>query len=267
MPRFISYLLFGLFFVSLSSGIIILLAYHPSDAFNSVQKIKYIIPYGNFFRKSHYFSSEIFTFFLLLHVGLELSKKKIKIDSSSWNYSVIGFVSVFVLMFTGFVLKGDLSANGAAEVTFNLIKDTPILNHILNLIQDKTVFYYKFFIWHILFLPAILIYAIYRHTKTLHVETQYISIALGITLLSAFFISMPQDIVPTQSIKNLTSPWFFFGAENLLQKAYIPSIINLVLLVPILLLFAYNYMKNKTVIKILLVLWLIAYIYISWLWQ
>jgi len=265
MPRFISYLLFGLFFVSLSSGVIILLAYHPSDAFNSVQKINYLIPYGNFFRKLHYFSSEIFTFFLLLHVGFELSKKMIKIDSSSWNYSVIGFMLVFILMFTGFVLKADLSANGAAEVTYNLIKNTPVLNHILNLIQDKTVFYYKFFIWHILFLPAILIYAIYRHTKTLHVKIEYISIAFGITLLSAFFISMPRDIVPTESINNLTSPWFFFGAENLLQKAYAPSIINLILLMPIFLLFVYNYMKNKIVIKILLLLWLIAYTYISWL--
>jgi len=266
MPRIVSYILFGLFFVSISSGAIILFAYHPSIAFNSVQKINYIIPYGNFFRKLHYFSSEIFTFFLLLHVVLEISKKKLNLDSSSWNYSVIGLMLVFILMFTGFVLKADLSANGAAEVTFNLIKDTPILNHTLNLIQDKTVFYYKFFIWHILFLPAILIYAIYRHTKTLHVEVEYISIALGITLLSAFFISMPRDIVPTESIKNLTSPWFFFGAENLLQKAYAPSIINLMLITPIFLLFAYYYMKNKTVIKILLLLWLIAYTYISWLW-
>ena len=266
MPRFVSYLLFGLFFVSLSSGFIILFAYHPSDAFNSVQKLNYIIPYGNFFRKLHYFSSEIFTFFLLLHVGLELSKKKMNLDSSSWNYSVIGFVVIFILMFTGFVLKADLSANGAAEVAFNLIKDTPILNHILNLIQDKTVFYYKFFIWHILFLPAILIYAIYKHTMTLHVKAEYISIALGITLLSAFFIAMPKDIVPTQNMEDLTSPWFFFGAENLLQKAYIPSIINLILLAPIFLLFAYKYMKNKIAIKILLLLWLIAYTYISWLW-
>lgn len=266
MPRFVSYLLFGLFFVSLSSGIIIVFAYHPSDAFNSVQKINYIVPYGIFFRKLHYFSSELFTLFLLLHVVFELSKKKIKIDSASWNYSVIGFMLVFILMFTGFVLKADLSANGAAEVTFNLIKDTPVLNHILNLIQDKSVFYYKFFIWHILFLPAILIYAIYRHTKTLHVEAQYISIALGITLLSAFFISMPRDIVPTESIKNLTSPWFFFGAENLLQKAYAPGFINLILFMPIFLLFAYYYIKNRTVIKILLILWLISYTYISWLW-
>lgn len=266
MPRFVSYLLLGLFFVSLSSGAIILFAYHPSDAFVSVQKINYIIPFGSFFRKLHYFSSEIFAFFLLFHIGFELSKKKIKISPSSWNYSIVGFVSIFILMFTGFVLKADLSASAAAEVTFNLIKETPVLNHILNLIQDKRVFYHKFFIWHILFLPSILIYAIYRHIKSLQVGSEYISTALGLTLLSVFFISMPRDIVPTEGIKDLASPWFFYGAENLLKMAYSPSFINLILLVPVFLLVLYYYMKNKTPVKISLLLWLVAYVYISWLW-
>ena len=37
------------------------------------------------------------------------------------------YTAIFVLMFTGFVLKADQSANAAALVAFSLIKDTPIL--------------------------------------------------------------------------------------------------------------------------------------------
>jgi len=261
--RFISFLSLGLFFISMLSGIIIAFAYHPSLAFQSVQQISYLIPYGLFFRKIHYFSSEAFTLFLLLHVSLELYKNRINITSSSWNYSVFGLILVIILMFSGFVLKADLSANGAAQVAFNLIKDTPFLKWVLNLLQDTTIFYYKFFIWHIIFLPLLLGYAIYKHTNSLHVKSEYLSIALGISALALIFFTMPSDIIPGEKVKNLTSPWFFKGAENLLQNSWSAISINLFLFFPFFLLVVYYYYKHKNIIKILLTIWLIAYILVS----
>ncbi len=263
MSRFVSFLTLGLFFVSILSGLVIVFAYHPSIAFESVQKMSFLIPYGGFFRKLHYFSSELFTVVLLGHIALELAKKRIKITKSSWNYSVLGFGMVIVLMFSGFVLKGDLSANGAAEVAFNLIKDTPVLSSILPLFKDNTIFYYKFFIWHILFLPLLLGYAIYRHTEALHVKVEYFSIALGVSILALIDINMPPDINLTQKATTLTSPWFFQGAENLLLKSWSPLGVNLMLFTPFILLFTYIYTKQKLLIKALLVLWLIFYAYTS----
>jgi len=263
MSRFVSFLTLGLFFVSFSSGLVIVFAYHPSTAFQSVQKINFLIPYGSFFRKLHYFSSELFTLLLLVHIAFELTKRKINITNTSWSYSVVGFGVVIVLMFSGFVLKGDLSANGAAEVAFNLIKDTPILSSILPLFKDNTLFYYKFFIWHILFLPLLLGYAIYRHTEALHVKVEYLSIALGISILALMAFSMPLDINLTQKTATLSSPWFFQGAENLLLKSWSPTGVNLMLFTPFVLLFTYTYTNQKILVKALLVLWLIFYTYIS----
>ena len=263
MSRFTSFLTLGLFFISMLSGLIIVFAYHPSSAFDSVQKIKYLLPYGEFFRKLHYFSSEVFTISLLFHIVLELLKNKIKITSSSWNYSILGFIAIIVLMFSGFVLKADLSANGAAQVAFNLIKDTPFLRGLLPLFQDNTVFYYKFFIWHILFLPLILGYAIYKHTDALHVRIEYLSIALGISILTIMIFNMPNDINAGEKLQNLTSPWFFTGAENLLLKSWSPLSVNLALITPFVLLFAFFYTKYKFIIKALLLLWVMLYMYIS----
>ncbi|NOX14872.1 MAG: DUF4405 domain-containing protein [Epsilonproteobacteria bacterium] len=267
MSKFTSHLTFALFFVSMLSGLVIVFAYHPSTALQSVQKINFLLPYGSFFRKLHYFSSELFTIFLLLHIGLELSKNRIFITSSSWNYSVFGFVLVIILMFSGFVLKADLSGNGAAQVAFNLIKDTPFIKNLLPLIQDNTVFYYKFFIWHILFLPLILGYAIYRHTDTLHVKTEYLSIAIGISILALLIFTMPRDIIPGVDIKNLSSPWFFLGAENLLLKAWAPFLINLILITPFILLIVYFYTKRKNITKIILAIWVILYFLVSVLFK
>ncbi len=263
MSRTVSLITLGLFFVSLLSGFVIIFAYHPSDAFTSVQKIEFLIPFGLFFRKLHYFSSEAFTFFLLLHIFLELSKKKIYINATSWNYSVLSFALVIVLMFSGFVLKADLSANAAAQVAYSLIKDTPLLKNLLPLFQDSSIFYYKFFIWHILFLPLILGYAIYKHTKTLHVEAVYFSIAIGLSLLISMLFSMPKDIILSSKAKQLSSPWFFEGAENLLLKSFSALSINLILITPFILLIAYFYIKSKNIVKILLLSWLLAYSYIS----
>ena len=263
MARTVSFVTLGLFFVSLLSGFVILFAYHPSSAFASVQKIEFLIPFGLFFRKLHYFSSEAFTFLLLLHILLELSKRKIYLSAASWNYSVLGFALVIVLMFSGFVLKADLSANAAAQVAFSLIKDTPLLKNLLPLFQDSSVFYYKFFIWHILFLPLILGYAIYKHTRALHVEAIYFSIAIGLSLVISMVFSMPKDIILSSKVKHLSSPWFFEGAENLLLKSFSPLSINLILITPFVLLVAYFYMKQKNIAKILLFSWLLAYSYIS----
>jgi len=166
-------------------------------------------------------------------------------------------------MFSGFVLKADLSANAAAQVAFNLIKDTPFFKYFLVLIEDPNVFYYKFFIWHILFLPLVLVYAIYKHIDTLHVKVQYLSIALGISVLSLMILSMPRDIIRGEKVHTLTSPWFFEGAENLLLNSWSPFLVNLVIIFPFVLLIAYFYSKQKNIIKTLLALWLISYIFIS----
>ncbi len=263
MPKITSLLTSGLFIVSMLSGLIVMFAYHPSIAFDSVQKINYLIPYGLFFRKLHYFSSEAFTIFLLLHIVLELIKNKIKITAISWNYSIVGFIAVIVLMFSGFVLKADLSANAAAQVTFSLIKDTPIFQYLLPLFQDHGIFYYKFFIWHIVYLPLILAFAIYKHVDALNVKVVYISIAFGISVLSIILFKMPPDIIPGEKVQSLTSPWFFIGAENLLQKSWQPLSINLFLSIPFFLLVVYFYTKYKYTLKALLVLWLVFYSYMS----
>ena len=263
MSRFVSFFTLGLFFISMLSGLVIVFAYHPSIAFESVQKMSFLIPYGGFFRKLHYFSSELFTMLLLGHITFELAKNRVKISNKSWNYSVLGFGIVIVLMFSGFVLKGDLSANGAAEVAFNLIKDTPVLKSILPLFKDNTVFYYKFFIWHILFLPLMLGYTIYKHTEALHVKVEYFSIALGASILALMVLNMPLDVNPIQKVATISSPWFFQGAENLLLKSLSPLGLNLMLFTPFILLFAYIYTNQKLLIKALLALWLMFYTYTS----
>ena len=263
MSKYISWLTQAFFVVSMISGLIIVFAYYPSNAYDSVQKINYIVPFGSFFRQLHYFSSESFFIILIIHIAVELYKKEVRISFSSWNYAILATLCISILMFFGFILKADLSANSAVQVAFSLINDTPIIKNILSLFKDTHIFYWKFFIWHILFLPLLLTFSIYKHTKKIGVDIRYFTIALGFTMLLALLISMPEDI-PLESIVNqIKGPWFFFGAENLLQLGINSITVNLTLSMPFIFLFLIYVTKNQKPFKILLSLWIIIYSYIS----
>ena len=263
MSRYIAWITQALFVVSLLSGLIIVFAYYPSQAYDSVQKIEYIIPFGAFFRQLHYFSSEVLVISLLLHVGIEVSKKEIKITFNSWIYSILAFLILLFLMFTGFVLKADQSANAAAQVAFSLINDTPILDKFLALLKDNTVFYWKFFVWHILFLPIIVMYAVIKHTRRLKVDMSYFTLALGVSLFLALVFKMPRDIALEESVVHVKGPWFFWGAENLLQIGRNAVNVNLILFLPFVFLMLIYKKSNQKVVKVLLSIWVIVYAYFS----
>ncbi len=263
MNKTIAWLTQAFFLISIISGIIIVFAYYPSSAYDSVQKITYIIPFGLFFRELHYFSSEAFILFLLIHIVVELYKKNIKISALSWSYSILALITLLILLFSGFVLKADQSANGASEVAFSLIKNTPFLDNFLSLFKDTTVFYWKFFIWHVIFLPLLLSYAIYRHVKKLGVNIKYFTLALAMVMLLSMFLSMPPDIPLEISVDKIKGPWFFWGAENLLELNLSSLYLNLILLLPFIFLILIYFTPYKRVFKILLFLWVLVYAYFS----
>lgn len=263
MSKYISWITQAFFVVSMISGVIIVFVYYPSNAYDSMQKINYIIPFGSFFRQLHYFSSEAFLVTLIVHIAFELYKKDIKISFSSWTYSVVALFAVFILMFTGFVLKADQSANAAAQVAFSLISDTPFLDNFLPLFKDTQVFYWKFFIWHIVFLPLLLAFGVYKHVRKVSVDIRYFTIALAISLLLALAIDMPKDIALELQVDYIQGPWFFWGAEKLLELSWSSLAVNIVLVIPFLLLLILPSFKYKNILKSLLFIWIVLYAYFS----
>jgi ubiquinol-cytochrome c reductase cytochrome b subunit len=263
MTKYIAWVTQALFIVSLLSGLVVAFVYYPSLAYDSVQKLNYIIPFGSFFRQLHYFSSEAFLVSIFFHIVFELSKNNIRISFNSWAYSILGLLVAVLLMFTGFVLKADQSANAAAQVAFSLIKDTPFLDNLLSLFKDSTVFYWKFFVWHAIFLPLIITYVIYKHVKKLSVNIGYFTIALGISAFLSLLLCMPRDIALEEKVLHVKGPWFFWGAENLLQLGLSAISVNFVLLLPFIFLMLFYKKSNQKIVKILLLLWTIIYAYFS----
>lgn len=256
-----SWICLALFNVSMLSGLILAFMYKPFNAYESVQTITYLVPFGDIFRQIHYFSSEAFLVFLILHIVFELLKLKVKISQSSWNYSVFATLILFFLMFTGYVLKADLNGLSAGQVAFSIIKQTPILEYILPLFEDNSIFVWKFYIWHILFLPILLTFAIYKHINRL--KTKYFIIGLGLTIVTMMIFSMPKDLDINLTLVHVTGPWFFKGAENLLVQGVPTLLVDFVIAIPFMLLVLYFYFKEyRKTINYLLLLWTAIYAYL-----
>lgn len=264
MSVVVSWISLALFNVSMLSGLVVAFFYKPSFAYESVQKLTYLIPYGDFFRQLHYFSSEAFLVFVLLHIVLELLKYEIKISYKSWIYSILATVILFFLMFTGYVLKADLNGLSAGQVALSLIEQTPILRNLINFFEDNVIFVWKFYIWHILFLPILITFFIYKHIKT--IKTKYLLIAFAISLICMMFFTMPKDLdIGLEGVK-VTGPWFFKGAENLLVLGVSPLLVDIVICIPFLLLLLFFYLeKYRKVINISILLWVVFYAYLIYL--
>lgn len=256
MKMIISWITLSLFNISMLSGIILSFFYKPHIAYESVQKITYLIPYGIFFRKLHYFSSELLIMFLFFHIFLELKDINIKIKKQSWNFSIIAMILIFIMIFLGYVLKFDFNGESAGRVLITLIKENFILSKMLFLVQDNELFVWKFYILHIIFLPIVLFYAVYKHTKKIY--TKYFLIGLSAVILGMFFFEMPTDIPPGLNVE-ATGPWFLKGAENLLFIGISSWIVFVVIIIPFFLLFFYYFEKYRKIIKILLFLWVVFY--------
>lgn len=252
----------NLLYLSMISGLILVFAYHPSNAYESVQKISYIVPFGRFFRSLHYFSSELFLISLFLHIVFELFSK-IKTGKVSWIFSILATISILGLMFSGFVLKGDLSGKSAALVSFSLLKDTPFLDRLVPLFKDQSVFYWKFFVWHSFYLPIFLFFALYKHIRRLKLNSVYFLTAFGLSVAASFVFKMPRDINLYEKISHIKGPWFFWGAENMLQVGLTPAFVNIMLLAPFLLLYLFYFQKYRKFASLLLFIWIAVYVYFT----
>jgi ubiquinol-cytochrome c reductase cytochrome b subunit len=265
---FLARLSLGLFAVSLLSGLLPAFAYHVSDPFGSVQRMTFLIPYGAFFRQLHYFSSELFLIVLLAHIAFEVARGRTTLSLTAWLYSVLGAAAVIGLMFSGFVLKGDQRAVAAAQVALHLMHQTPLLDRLVPLVRDTEVFVHKFFIWHVLFLPLLLGGAIYGHIGRIAPGRPYWILGLGMGALGLLVCTMPVDIAPDETVEHLRGPWFFQGAENLLQMGVPSRIVNAIVALPFGLLALYPFAGHRAPrwIGAALLLWLSAYGIVSVAW-
>jgi ubiquinol-cytochrome c reductase cytochrome b subunit len=114
------------FYISLLSGIIVGLQYDYLNPFYSTTAIDLLSPYGRFFRSLHFFSSQFFFFFSCFHL-LAIHQKTLKYSKLEWLRLVGGLPLILLLLFTGYILRGDNTGSSAGIIGENIMQAIPVL--------------------------------------------------------------------------------------------------------------------------------------------
>ena len=227
------------FLISIVTGILLSFHYRPwGDVFKTVSFLSGFIPYGSFIRTLHYLSGQCFFIFTMAHLMEAFWNARYRaISSKDW----IKFTSIPViaslLLFTGFILKGDKEGILAAGVMFHLIKGIPLIGSGLAQIflrPGESLFLLPF-IHHVVILPVMVLFLLVQHRRRLLPKGDLGWLFLAALSLLAMVYPMPADIPPHMELKTPSGPWFFQGVQFLLR--YAPPLLGGILwpLLPLLL--------------------------------
>jgi ubiquinol-cytochrome c reductase cytochrome b subunit len=248
-------------YLSILSGIVIGLQYSAHDPFYSTATIELIVPFGSFWRALHYYSSQAFFLLLLCHLVVIIWKNDTSFKRSAWIRLTASVPVGLLLLFTGYVLRGDATGEAAGAIAEHITLAIPLIGAPLNnmLFDISAGGMKKVFVNHLIGLMVLGGFCVWPHLRRYTAQWRnHIPLTLAILIMS---VGLTTPMEPDRiGLLHIAGPWFFLGLQELLR--YIPAfwagvfvpatIIAALLLLPV---------KGKTRRRYLwfIVLWLVVY--------
>lgn len=209
--------------VCLGSGLILAFQYKPwGEVFAQVEIITTRIPYGWFFRRLHFLSGEACVILTLLHVLDHLVRRNHRtLSTAAWGRLWLASALALLLLFTGYVLKGDKEGILAGTILQNLTRTVPLVGERLDLlfIGSGPDFFFPPYLWHCWLLPLALGFLLRGHIRSWLPRGRYLTAGLLLCGLGALLIPMPLGLPPEAVVEEAYGPWFFLGLQELLKHA------------------------------------------------
>lgn len=248
-------------FLSILSGIVIALQYDPAEAWYSTSAIELVAPFGSFWRGLHYFSSQAFFLLLIVHVAMALWKNEARYSRGAWIRLCATLPIGLLLLFTGYVLRGDATGEAAGTIAEHICLSVPLVGHQLNqLFFDLAGSgLRKVYVHHVIGLVVLGGMAAWPHLRRYTARWRnHLLLVLATVALS---VAVPAPVEPSRfGLLFIAGPWFFLGLQELLR--YWPPLAAgfLTPLVPLCLLF-WLPQSPKPRLRVLLAigLWLVLY--------
>ncbi len=208
-------------YISILSGLVLALQYNPADHFYSTATIELIVPYGSFWRSLHYYSSQAFFLLLLWHLITAIAREKDIPTGNQWIRLTACIPIGLLLMFTGYVLRGDATGEAAGAIAEHITLSIPLLGKPINslLFELSTSGVRKVYANHLIGLMVLGAIAVWPHlrkyTSSFH---RHMPLTLAV-FTTAVFCSAPME--PERfGLTHIAGPWFFLGLQEMLR--YIP---------------------------------------------
>ena len=205
-------------YVSVVSGIIVSLQYDPATPFYSTSGIDAIVPFGAYWRSLHFYSSQLFFLLSALHFLAILIDKTDSLPLRKWIWLVGSLPVVVLLLFTGYVLRGDATGESAGFIAENIALSMPIMGKWINglLFSISTEGMIRVYANHLIGLGVLWGILCWDHIRRFRVSWQQHGVFLIGLLLFCLIWDAPME-QERLGLFHIAGPWFFLGLQELLR--------------------------------------------------
>ncbi|NIA08455.1 MAG: hypothetical protein GWP10_01435 [Nitrospiraceae bacterium] len=250
--------------VSIGSGFIVAYHYDVADPFASSVAIEAILPFGAFWRALHFWASQAFLLFLIIHSWQSISDlPRISRRASGrrqWIILSLTLPIAIITIFTGYVLRYDGTGQAAGTIAEHLLLKIPIigraLNRFLMAITDEGLD--RVYVVHVLFTALLWWLGTWYHTRKVILGRRVFLVLLIGCISMAILFHAPLDL-PNKNVGLIQGPWFFMGIQELLR--HFPPLEAGILypLVPVIAFAALPWMGKRKIALWVLAVWLLSY--------
>jgi ubiquinol-cytochrome c reductase cytochrome b subunit len=253
--------------ISILSGLVLGLQYRVVEPFYSTVTIELLVPFGSFWRSLHYYSSQAFFLLLLMHLLVSIWENRVRFSSAAWLRLSTVVPVAGLLLFTGYILRGDATGEAAGAIAENIMLSIPLLGKPLNKIffDISSSGLNKVYLHHSLGFLVLGVLALWPHLRRYPVSWYQHLPLLLLLLLGALHLKTP--IEPDRfGLVHIAGPWFLMGMQEMLR--YLPTFWAGVF-IPALPLLAVAFLppegRPRLASLLFLVVWLLTYALLSYL--
>lgn len=206
-------------YVSVISGIVLALQYDFSHPFYSAVAQETLIPFGSFWRSLHFYSSQLFFLFCLVHLWAVIVNRSIfKMPPLKWLLALASLPLALLLLFTGYVLRGDVTGESAGMIAEQIALSIPIVgesvNNILFAISDEGM--KRVYANHLAGLAVLWLICTWDHLRRYRVLVADHGLLLVMTVILSVILVAPMEVL-APGTHYIGGPWFFLGLQELLR--------------------------------------------------
>lgn len=206
-------------YLSVVSGLVVALQYDPANPFYSAGVVELLAPFGRFWRSCHFYSSQLFFLFSLLHLAaIVLDRGDQKMASPKWLLLAGSVPASLLLLFTGYVLRGDATGEAAGVIAENITLAIPVIGKFLNsvLFAIEAEGMKRVYANHLIGLGVGWGICCWDHLRRYRVSPGQHSLLLAGLVLFSFLVAAPME--PARlGVSHIQGPWFFLGLQELLR--------------------------------------------------
>lgn len=206
-------------YLSVLSGIVVALQYNPAEPLYSTSTIDLLVPFGAFWRSLHFYSSQCFFLLTLTHlVAILIDRWPEPMSMRKWLPLICSLPVLVLLLFTGYVLRADVTGEMAGLIAENIILSVPVLGRLLNellfsVVNDGMMRVYPN---HLIGLGILWGLLSWDHLRKYRVSWRGHGGLIVLMLLGCCLVAAPMD-AERMGVFHITGPWFFVGLQELLR--------------------------------------------------